>query len=66
MIICDANHAPIEQGRIFIGYCEMVDGYRHAWRETKHGRTKIRYSRTANHPTDPACPECNPLPEVKR
>lgn len=60
MIICDADDAAMWDSRIHIGYCQMVDGYRHAWREPDG---KIRYSRSPNHPPDPACPECHPVPQ---
>ena len=63
MILDDANSPAVEGGRYVIGYCELVDGYRHAYRAPvgKYGhRTVIRYSRTANHPADPRCPECHP------
>ena len=62
VIICDADTPPIENGLIFIGYCELVDGYRHAYRTKVRGRTVVRYSRSASHPADDACPECHPIP----
>jgi len=61
VIIDDADHPSIEGGVYHIGYVEMVDGYRHAYRAPvgKCGhRTVIRYSRSPNHPADPRCPEC--------
>jgi hypothetical protein len=58
MIIDDADTPPVERGLIHIGYNESVDGYRHAYRIEVRGRTVVRYSRTFNHPPDPACPEC--------
>jgi hypothetical protein len=58
VIIHDADTPAIERGLIHIGYNEMVDGYWHAYRIQKRGRTIVRYSRTANHPQDDACPEC--------
>lgn len=59
VILCgsDAPQPGVEP--YFIGYSDLVDGYRHAYAETdKFGRTKIRRSRSANHPADPRCPEC--------
>jgi hypothetical protein len=63
MILDDADHPAVERGTYVIGYCEMVDGYRHAYEAPvgKYGhRTVVRYTRSANHPPDPRCPECHP------
>lgn len=47
------------KGPYFIGYSDMVDGYRHAYAETDRlGRRKIRTTRNATHPPDPRCPGC--------
>lgn len=56
MILHDANSPHVERGLYVIGYCEMVDGYRHAYRDERKGI--VRYSRKADHPADPRCPEC--------
>ena len=64
MILDDASKPAVEGGRYVIGYSELVDGYRHAYRSParKYGyRMEVRYSRTADHPADPRCPECHPL-----
>lgn len=62
MILHDANTPFVERGVYIIGYCELVDGYRHAFADpqSRRGRRSgsVRYSRTANHPADPRCPEC--------
>lgn len=60
MIIDDADHPAVEGGTYVIGYSEMVDGYRHAYRvQSKYGtRSQVRYSRDFRHPPDPRCPEC--------
>ena len=62
MIIDDADRPAVEGGHYVIAYGELVDGYRHAYATTtgRHGRGRkvVRYSRTANHPADPRCPEC--------
>lgn len=62
VILDDADHPAVEGGRYVIPYCEAVDGYRHAYRKTspRGYRSWVAYSRTANHPPDPRCPECNP------
>jgi hypothetical protein len=63
LILDDADRPMVERGTYVIGYCEMVDGYRHAYEAPvgKYGHRKVvRYSRTANHPPDPRCPECHP------
>jgi hypothetical protein len=62
VIIDDANYPAVEGGRYHISYVELVDGYRHAFRD---GR-KVRYSRTPDHPADPRCPECNPLTQATK
>lgn len=61
MILDDADHPGVENGRYHIGYVELVDGYRHAFRDER--TRKVRYSRTPDHPADPRCPECNPTAE---
>lgn len=61
VILDDADHPVVEGGLYQISYGELVDGYRHAYEAPagKYGRrTVVRYSRTANHPADPRCPEC--------
>lgn len=58
VILDDADHPAVENGRYCIGYTEAVGGYRHAFYDER--KRKVRYSRTANHPADPRCPECNP------
>ena len=62
MILDDADHPAVESGVYVIGYTELVDGYRHAYADpdSRRGRRsgKVRYSRTADHPADPRCPEC--------
>ena len=61
MILDDADHPAVEGGVYQISYTELVDGYRHAYAApvSKYGHRKVvRYSRTANHPADPRCPEC--------
>lgn len=58
VIICGPV-TTIGQGPYFIGYSDMVDGYRHAYAETDQlGRRKIRTTRNAIHPPDPRCPGC--------
>lgn len=63
IILCDADHPAVERGLYVISYNEMVDGYRHAYADpdSRRGRRsgRVRYSRTANHPADPHCPECH-------
>jgi hypothetical protein len=54
VIIDDADHPAVEGGTYVIAYGELVDGYRHAYRD---GR-RVRYSRSRAHPADPRCPEC--------
>lgn len=70
VILCDANSTPVENGRYFIGYIEAVDGYRHAYADpnSRRGRRSgaARYARTADHPADPRCPECHPMPGADR
>ena len=60
MIIDDADHPAVEGGTYVIGYNELVDGYRHAYRVQNQTKTRswVRYSRSFAHPTDPRCPEC--------
>lgn len=63
VIICGTDNDQPGERPYFIGYSDMVDGYRHAWAEVdRFGRRKIRRSRSANHPTDPRCPECQEVP----
>ena len=62
IILCDASSNQPGTTPYHIGYIEMVDGYRHAYLAPvgKYGhRTELRYSRSANHPADPRCPECH-------
>lgn len=46
----------------FIGYGDLVSGYRHAYRRevpgSRIGRTEIKLTRSASHPSDPKCPGC--------
>ena len=61
MILDDANSPAVEGGTYVIPYNEMVDGYWHAYKAPvgRSGfRKAVRYSRSANHPPDPRCPEC--------
>lgn len=59
VIICGTNDPQPGARPYFIGYSDMVDGYRHAYAETDRlGRTRLRRSRSANHPPDPRCPGC--------
>ena len=60
MILDDADHPAVEGGVYVIGYGELVDGYRHAYRVHSQAgaRSWVRYSRTFGHPPDPRCPEC--------
>ena len=64
MILDDADNPGVEGGTYVISYCELVDGYRHAYETTtRFGQRKVvRYSRTPNHPADPRCPECAATP----
>lgn len=67
MILDDANSPAVEGGTYVIAYGELVDGYRHAYSAPvgRYGhRTVVRYSRRADHPPDPRCPECNPTPPI--
>ena len=58
-ILCGTDNPQSGNRPYFIGYSDMVDGYRHAYAEKdQFGRTRIRRSRTANHPADPRCPGC--------
>ena len=58
LIIDDADHPAVEGGVYAIGYGELVDGYRHAYRVQSRYTSWVRYSRSFAHPTDPRCPEC--------
>lgn len=59
VIICGTDNPQPGQQTYFIGYCDMVDGYRHAYAETnRFGRTTIKRSRSNVHPADPRCPGC--------
>ncbi len=56
--------SPMEDGRLyFIGYGDLVSGYRHAYRRvipgSRIGRTEIKLTRSSNHPADPKCPGCH-------
>ena len=60
IVLCGSDLPQSGTRPYFIGYSDAVDGYRHAWTETDRvGRSKVRLSRSANHPADPRCPECN-------
>ena len=39
----------------YLGYIPMVDGYRHAFRDSAG---KLHLARKSNHPSDPKCPGC--------
>lgn len=61
MIIDDADSPAVEGGLYVIGYGELVDGYRHAFHDSRrrsNGGQRVRYSRIPNHPPDRRCPEC--------
>jgi hypothetical protein len=63
IIVC-GEPGIVERGRYFIGYSDMVDGYRHAYwddRPRRDGGQRVRHTRKANHPADARCPECHPL-----
>lgn len=66
MIIDDADDPAIEDGVYVISYSELVDGYRHAFydsRRRSNGGQRVRYSRTSQHPPDRRCPECREIKE---
>lgn len=56
IILDDANTPAVECGVYVVSYCELVDGYRHAYYDPKARR--VRYTRNRAHPADPRCPEC--------
>jgi len=59
IILCGGDGPQGGDKPYYIGYGDLVDGYRHAWTETsRSGRQKIRLGRSSNHPSDPRCPEC--------
>jgi len=61
VIIDDADSPAVEGGVYVIGYSELVDGYRHAFYDSRKrslGGQRVRYSRTPGHPPDHRCPEC--------
>ena len=63
VILCGTDGPQAGSAPYYIGYSDLVDGYRHAWTEVGkrgHGR-KVRVGRSANHPPDSRCPECHPL-----
>lgn len=68
MILDDASRPAVEGCAYVIGYCEAVDGYWHAyWVDSPNPNKRgVRYSRTANHPPDPRCPECNGTNDRRR
>ena len=58
-ILCGTDKPQPGTEPYFIGYVDMVEGYRHAWTETdRFGKSKVRVGRSWNHPADPRCPEC--------
>lgn len=60
VLLCGTDSPQPGTAPYYVGYSDMVDGYRHAWTETdRFGRKKIRRGRTANHPADSRCPECH-------
>jgi hypothetical protein len=60
MIICGTDNPHIDSdGLIYIGYTDLVDGYRHAYRVTlKTGRVQVKHARSNRHPADRGCPGC--------
>lgn len=59
VILCGTDNAQPGTQPYFIGYVDLVDGYRHAWTEAdRFGRSKIRRGRNRVHPADPRCPGC--------
>lgn len=59
IVLDDADQPAVEGGVYRIAYGELVDGYRHAYASIdRFKRRVVRYSRTADHPIDPACPQC--------
>ena len=60
VILCGTDRPQAGTAPYYIGYSDLVDGYRHAWTEVSKGghRRKVRVGRSANHPPDPRCPEC--------
>ncbi len=58
IILCGTDNVPSGDEVYFIGYSDMVDGYRHAWREDSRFRSRLRRGRNFGHPPDPRCPEC--------
>jgi hypothetical protein len=65
IIICGTDTPQGGIGPYYIGYSDLVDGYRHAWLDTSSRRPVMKRGRTANHPADPRCPECH-HPEANR
>lgn len=59
IILCGSDSPQGGTGPYYIGYSDLVDGYRHAWiEEDRFGRKKMRRGRTRSHPADPRCPGC--------
>lgn len=59
IILCGTDNPQAGTALYFIGYTDLVDGYRHAWVETgPTGRQEMRRGRDFGHPADPRCPEC--------
>lgn len=54
IILCGTDSPQPGTEPYYIGYTDLVDGYRHAWFDGK----KIRRGRNFGHPSDPRCPEC--------
>lgn len=60
VILCGTANPQGGTEPYFTFYCDLVDGYRHAWLEWNktHTRATIRRGRNFGHPPDPRCPEC--------
>lgn len=60
MILCDASNPGTDSAGLYeCPYSESVDGYRHGFlHEDGYGRSWVKWTRAANHPADPRCPEC--------
>lgn len=59
-ILCGTDDPQPGTEPYYIGYTDLVDGYRHAWLEwdKTHTCSRIRHGRNFGHPADPRCPEC--------
>ncbi len=54
VILCGTDNKQPGDRPYFVGYVDMVDGYRHAWWDGK----RMRRGRNFGHPLDARCPEC--------